>query len=50
MEVKWFMIFLAVGVVIMGVGTSIDAKYTADCKVAAIQANKTAAEIIDICK
>lgn len=50
MEVKWFMIFLAVGAISTGVGASIDAKYTADCKVAAIQANKTAAEIADICK
>lgn len=44
------MIFFAIGAISMGVGASIDAKYTADCKVAAIQANKTALEIINICE
>jgi hypothetical protein len=49
MEFKWFMIFLAIGAISLAVGVSIDGYYDAQCKIAAITANKTSADITAIC-
>lgn len=50
MEFKWFMIFLATVAIGITIGTSVTAHYDNECKVAALQANKTANEIKELCK
>jgi hypothetical protein len=50
MEFKWLMICCAIVSVSVAIGTGIDAHYDSQCKVAAIQSNKTLDEIKEICK